>query len=104
MISRIFVQRFDWNGITIEVSYEPDWLNLSSACGAPVAHLEVRSLAPDRVALPISETGYRSAFPPAATVTAMGGPLSYVRAWLDDAARSPEWRDRQEAARQLSFL
>lgn len=66
--------------------------------------LEVRSLAPDRVALPISETGYRSAFPPAATVTAMGGRLSYVRSWLDNAAQSPEWRDRQEAARQLSFL
>lgn len=104
MISRIFVQRFDWNGITIEVSYEPDWLNLSGACGAPVARLQVRSLTPDRSALPISETGYRSHFPLPATVTAMGGPLSYVRAWLDDAARSPEWTDWQESARQLSFL
>jgi hypothetical protein len=30
--------------------------------------------------------------------------MEYVRAWLDQAATSPEWKDKQAQAAQLSLF
>lgn len=47
--------RFTWRGIEIEAIYTPlQWKT--------IAHLEVRSIKPERAPLPITETGYRSHF------------------------------------------
>ena len=54
--------------------------------------------------LPVTETGYRSHFLPAATVEEFGGPESYVSAWLDHEAKSPDWKKRKDAARQMSLF
>ena len=73
MISRIFVQRIDWRGITVEISYEPEWLGgLAEAFGEPLAHLQVRSVSPERAALPVTETGYKSAFIAGSVITLEG--------------------------------
>lgn len=104
MISSIFVQRIDWNGIIVEISYEPQWLNMTDLAGKAMAHLAIRSVAPERAPLPITETGYLSHFVLACEVTEQGGPNAYVRAWLDSMAASKIWKDQQEAARQMSFL
>lgn len=104
MISRIFVQRIDWNGITVEVSYEADWLNLAKEQGSPVAHLQIRSVSPERAELPISETGYKSHFPPMSDVIAHGGPITYVREWLDEAATTEAWKTHQSQTRQFSLF
>jgi len=86
--------RFQWRGIEIEVIYAPLKWNV-------IAHLEVRSTNPERTPLPIAETGYLSHFHPPGTVEARGGDvIAQVRAWLDEQACKPDWRNREEASRQ----
>lgn len=48
----ILKTEFTWAGIKIEVTYKPQWCKLTNT-----SHLEVRSLAPERARLPITETG-----------------------------------------------
>lgn len=93
-----------WRGIRIALSYEPRWLNLSDEYGLDTAHLEIEAVQPKRAMLPITETGYRSHFTSAATVASYGGPVAFVRAWLDEEAASPAWRRQAEAARQLALF
>jgi hypothetical protein len=103
----ITASTIEWEGITIELRYEPDWLGMAAKYpneGYGHAHLELRSIAPSRSPLPVTETGYRSHFLPRGEVEATGGPAAYARAWLDQAAREPAWRRQQEAARQLSLF
>lgn len=103
MNTAIFTQRIDWNGITLEVSWEPSWLPTSASLDA-VGHLQLQSIAPERAPLPVTETGYRSLFINPEDVMNEGGPLAFVCAWLDCEARSPSWRAQQEAARQLALF
>jgi len=88
---------FTWQGIEIEAIYAPlRW---------GMAHLEIRSLTPNKAPLPITETGYLSHFHPVGTVEALGGDVvAQMIAWLDEEAQSPQWRKREEAARQLSLF
>lgn len=94
----------EWHGITLEIVWEPCWLNFSSSDGYETAHLEVRSVSPEDAPLPITETGYRSHFTSAETVTSFGGPVDFVLAWLDEEATTPAWRDREQAARQFALF
>jgi hypothetical protein len=93
-----------WRGIRIALSYEPRWLNLSDEYGLDTAHLEIEAVQPKRAILPITETGYRSHFTSAATVASYGGPVAFVRAWLDEEASSPAWRRQADAACQLALF
>ena len=90
-----------WRGISITVTYEANWLNMARH-GAPIAHLAVE--AENRQRLPFTETGYRSHFLHPDSVEAAGGPATYVLAWLDEAAGSPEWQRHVEASRQLALF
>ena len=74
MTRHIETFRTDWNGIAIEIRWEPNWLNLTSS-GYDTAHLEIKSIAPDRAPLPITETGYRSHFTSPETVAALSSGL-----------------------------
>jgi hypothetical protein len=91
-----------WEAITIEVTYEAEWLR--SAGAYQTAHLQVRSIDPDRAPLPFTETGYRSRFLPRQEVEELGGAEAYVRAWLEEAATSPEWRAERAAGQQLTLF
>ena len=86
--------RFHWQGIEIEAVYTPlKW--------GVIAHLEVRSIHPERARLPITETGYRSHFHPPGTIEAHGGDVAaQVIGWLNEEAAKPEWRRHVEACRQ----
>lgn len=78
--------RFNWQGIEIEATYSP------SKWGV-IAHLEIRSIAPECAPLPITSTGYRSHFHPVGTVEAHGDDVvAQVRAWLDEEAKKPDWQ------------
>jgi len=90
-----------WNGLTLEVSYDPKWMSVGRSI---TAHLEVRSLAPEAEPLPITETGYRSYFCTPEEIDAQGGATAYVTAWLDHEARSPKWKAADLARRQLSLF
>lgn len=83
-----------WQGITIRVVHTPRrW--------TAIEHLEIRSIAPEGAALPITGTGYRSHFVPIGTVAAHGGDVvAQVTAWLDEEAAKPDWLAHLEASRQ----
>lgn len=90
----IQTHRFTWQGILIEVVYYPLKWNIT-------AHLEIRSIAPERAPLPITETGYKSHFHTPGTVEGQGGDVvAQVTAWLDAEAAKPAWRAYVEASRQ----
>lgn len=95
---------FEWEGILIEVRYEAAWLGAELDALYTTAHLEVRSIDPPRSPLPITETGYRSHFLHREEVDEAGGPESYVRTWLADAAKSPEWKSSVLKSKQLSLF
>lgn len=86
--------RFTWQGIEIEGTYHPLKWGIT-------AHLEIRSIAPERAPLPITSTGYRSHFHAPGTVEGLGGDVAaQVIAWLEEEAAKPEWRSHVEASRQ----
>jgi hypothetical protein len=97
--------RLQWEGITIEVRYDPDWLpSYRETYGCPLAHLEIEAIQPAKSPLPMTETGYRSHFGSPVDIDAEGGPVAFVRAWLECDARLPAWKNAQEARRQLSLF
>lgn len=95
------ITEIEWQGIKIEVhcvpSYSPSFEN---SYGYPLVHIELYSIEPHRAPLPITETGYRSHFTPAPNLDEWGNEVVFIRAWLDDAAQSPEWISQTEASRQ----
>ncbi|HEY2034444.1 MAG TPA: hypothetical protein VGH02_12230 [Rhizomicrobium sp.] len=95
--------RIVWSGITIEVRWEPSWLNITGS-GYDTAHLAIESVSPERARLPITETGYRSHFTSPETVAAYGGPVAYVEAWLETESLAPDWRREEQERRQLSLF
>jgi hypothetical protein len=94
----IEVHNFIWNGIGIELIYQPLKWDVT-------AHLEVRSLSPKNAPLPITETGYLSHFHQTNTVEDADGTLiDQVTAWLDEKANSKAWMEYVERSRQGSLL
>jgi hypothetical protein len=99
------VERFDWQGVSVSVSYEADWLGMSKSLGQfATAHLEIEAVDPPKHPLPVTETGYRSLFVARGVVEQAGGAVAYTLAWLDQAAKAPAWKRQREAARQLSLF
>lgn len=85
---------FTWQGIEIEASYTPLKWNV-------IAHLEIRSINPERAKLPITETGYRSHFHRPGTIEVNDGDVvAQVIAWLDEEAAKPDWLTYIEGSRQ----
>lgn len=93
----------DWRGIAIEINYEANWLDRADE-GYDTAHLQIETIAPERAPLPVTETGYRSHFTSAKTVAAYGGPVAFVRAWLDEEAAKPSWKAIETASRQMTLF
>lgn len=100
----IQIATLHWEGITIEVSYEAEWLGFQRGSDMAVAHLQVRSIAPERAPLPITETGYRSHFVHPDEVEGLGGPVAYVEKWLGEAASHVDYSDYVERPKQLSLF
>ena len=95
--------QFVWQGIVIEVEYEPNWL---SSLPGPYgyAHLDIYAIYPERAPWPITETGYRSHFLRPGEVEDHGGLEGFVRAWLDAAAKSKKWQTYLAKTQQLSLF
>jgi hypothetical protein len=75
------LHRFEWNGVLLEVTYQPQWLP-RSILGEDVAHLKVRSIYPTDVPLPFAQHGFFSSTVLASTIEAAGGPVNYVDVML----------------------
>ena len=90
------IYKLVWQGIEIEARYEPiDFHNV-------IAHLEIETINPPKVRLPITETGYKSHFHPIGTIEKLynGDVVAYVTAWLDDKANDKNWKQYVENSRQ----
>ncbi len=94
-----------WNGIQIEVRWCRSWSEAYERIyGYPLSHLEIQSIAPENAPLPMTGTGYRSHFTNLDEVEAQGGPVSFVRAWLAEAAKDPKWTAAEAERKQLSLF
>lgn len=99
------ISRITWDGIEIEIGFCRNWTKAFSKDDEfNVSHIEVRSLSPERAALPITGTGYRSIFINEPEVAEFSHPVDYVIAMLDDAAKSPEWQATREKAQQYTLF
>lgn len=93
------IHTFTWKGIEIELTYKP------REYGGVIAHLEVRTINPERAPLPITNTGYRSHYHPVGTIESNEGTLiEQVTAWLDEEAKSKKWQTYLAEYRQLSLF
>lgn len=83
-----------WENRSIEVSYKANWLNTG------YWHIELRSDDP----LPVTSTGYRSAFVAAESIESAEAVESYVLEWLDHAAEDKTWKIQVQNSRQLDLF
>lgn len=88
---------FEWCGIRILLRH------VHGYCGV-IEHLEIKSIDPENAPLPITETGYKSHFVDEASIEGFGNAKAYVLAWLDDAARKPNWQSQKDAVGQYSLF
>lgn len=88
--------QIDWRGVVISIRYHKRRWNSN------FDHIEVQVIGSGEI--PITETGYRSLFVQTFYVAEFGGLQAYVLAWLEHEAQTPQWKKREEAARQLSLF
>lgn len=74
-----------WRGISVEVKHTPRFLN------SHLDHIEITS--EDRVALPITETGYRSHFIDPSDLEDYTSPEDFVLTWLEITGK--DWAGAQ---------
>lgn len=86
-----------WEGISILLSYEPDWLGLAAAFVEPeaVAHIELQVMAPRGAPLPLSDDGYWSDFLSPGEAAEAGGPKALAFALLQEFSHTQVWRVRR---------
>lgn len=83
-----------WAGRQIEVSYQANCLNTGQW------HIELRCNDP----LPVTQTGYRSAFVAADLIADADAIEGYVLDWLNHAAEDPAWKRFIADSRQLTLF
>lgn len=93
-----------WQSYVIEVRYDPDPFSMASHTGEAMSHIEIRAVKPEKAALPITETGYKSHFTPKGNIDKYENPVVFVKEWLEYEAQSEEWKVAQENARQMSLF
>lgn len=93
-----------WEVQEIEIKHDPDPFNMASHNREAMSHIEIRTVNPEKAALPITETGYKSHFTPKGNLDEYENPVAFVKAWLDHAAQSEEWKTAQDEARQMSLF
>lgn len=90
-----------WNNIEITIEYNPDrWKSYREVYGVGLGHLQIKSALP----LPITSTGFYSDYIRADIIEEWGGPVEYVKAWLDQEANSPEWKELFAQSQQLTLF
>lgn len=80
--------------VRIRITHARDYLSTGSD------HIEIESIKPKRAPLPITDTGYRSHFMPAADLLDAGGPVAFVTAWIAEEAKGKSWTRSATAAAQ----
>ena len=84
-----------WRGISIEIIHVSNYFE-------GMDHIEIHTECKTPVS--ITETGYKSYFFPTGGLGVFDTAVDYVRAWLDQEAKSKAWKAREFASRQLSLF
>jgi hypothetical protein len=95
-MSNYITHHITWRGMAITIRHATGW---------PIAaydHIQV--ISENNQPLPITETGYRSHFIPSSLVAEHGNAIAFVTAWLDHVAKTDEWQQSEEHARQLTLF
>lgn len=95
-MSAPITSQIDWRSVTIRIVF---W---KRRWNSDFDHLEITAM--NDAPIPITETGYRSHFVPDGIIEEHGGPEAYALAWLDHEADSAVWKEKSEAAKQLSLF
>ena len=94
-------QTINWQGIEVEITYIESYSKAyEKIYGYPLIHIELRA----KERLPVTETGYRSYFAPAPHLADFKTPEEFIRAWLDEEAKRPEWKQYKENSKQLALF
>lgn len=94
-----------WQGIEIEIGYIPSYCEAYKKYqGVDLSHVDVRSIKPRNVPIPITETGYRSMWIRTPQLAKHGGVIEYVTSYIEEEAKSKKWKDLQEKARQFELF
>lgn len=86
-----------WQGFNIHIGFDPVWLQEQG-----LVHITVQS--ENRQRIPVTETGYLSAYFPLDFVSEYASIEGFVIEWLDEFAELQEWQDYYQASRQLSLF
>lgn len=97
---RLIVTEFEWQAITIQLLYRPQW----SKAAVGMSHLEIQVVEPESACLPITETGYRSHFFPSERTYTEMELIVHVRDWLEEEALNPKWKATQLEQQQLTLF
>jgi len=89
-----------WRGIKIMIHYKSNYFD--STNGFSIAHFDITT--ENRVPLPFTESGYRSHFLDASELEEYGTPNDYVKAWLEETAKSEKWKKQERKRNQLSLF
>ena len=93
--------KYHWQGIDIQISFIPDYSKgFREIMGISQSHIEVKANQP----VPITETGYRSLFLTLPEVEKEGGAEKLVQNWINEAAKSNEWKEYIRSKMQLSLF
>lgn len=91
----IFTDTLVWNGITVLMSFEHDWLGLAAGgFEEPYSHLELQVLDPKGAPLPVTDTGYWSEFLPIGEVDDIPDAKAIAMSILDEMSDTQTWRVR----------
>ncbi|HBH90000.1 hypothetical protein [Ponticaulis sp.] len=94
-MSQLQIYQLNWQGREITLRFYPNRWN------GPCDHIEIES--ENREPLPITETGYKSHFIPSGTVCSEKVETAVIE-WLDRAAQSADWKEREAKTRQMSLF
>ena len=89
-----------WREIKITIIYKSNYFD--SKKSARIAHLDITT--ENRVPLPFTESGYRSHFFHATELEQYGTPTDFVKAWLEESAKSKEWKAYEKKKNQLTLF
>ena len=101
MLDNIQIIKKSWNGINIEVHYDPIYFKLGN--DYTLSHIDVYS--ENNRPLPITETGYRSHFFEAREIEAYVDIWAYVLARIEhEANANSAWKTIEQNSKQLTLF
>lgn len=89
-----------WRGIKMTINYKENYFDSKNSSG--INHVEV--ITENKAHLPFTESGYRSHFTDGEDVKKYKTPTDFVKAWLEESAKSKEWKAYEKKKNQLTLF